>query len=105
MLKNLSLEKTAFFQALGVTIYCSLIGLMFWQGNNFIPRPDPYFGPVMFLLLFIVSALICALMVFYQPYELFFADKKKEAARLVLYTTGWLFLSFLLFFLLVFFVF
>jgi hypothetical protein len=101
-LKHTSLERTAFFQALGVTFYCSLIGLLFWRGSQFVPKPDPYFGPVMFLLLFIFSALTCALMVFYQPYKLFFAGKRQEAAHLVLHTTGWLFFFFLIFFLLVF---
>ncbi|MCL5019996.1 MAG: hypothetical protein M1426_05990 [Patescibacteria group bacterium] len=95
-MKLTELSKKGFLQALGVTLYCSLVGVMFWKGNEFIGNPG-YIGPVMFLVLFIVSALICALIVFYQPYILFFGGKKKEALDLVLSTTGWLFGFFILF--------
>jgi hypothetical protein len=88
---------SGFFQALGVTVYCLLIGVIFWKGNEIFGKPDPYFGPVAFLLLFITSAMICALMVFYQPYLLFFDGKKKEALKIVVNTTIWLFIAFILF--------
>ena len=32
-MKKLSLEFISFLQALGLTIYVSLIGLLMWQGN------------------------------------------------------------------------
>lgn len=92
-----SLRGLGFIQALGVTLYCSLVGLLMWKGNTIFGNAPNYAGPVAVLLLFSVSALICALIVFYQPYRLFFEGKKKEAADLVLFTTGWLFLFFLLF--------
>lgn len=84
--------KQGFIQALGVAVYCSLIGVLFWQGPNVSPHVNPYFGPVMFLLLFSTSALACGLMVFYKPYRLFFAGKKKEALEIVISTSVWLFL-------------
>lgn len=93
-------KKLGFLQALGVTIYCSLIGIIFWQGPHIFPKVNPYFGPVMFLLLFSTSALICGLTVFYRPYKLFFAGKKQEAISVVIATTLWLFLFLLIAFLL-----
>ena len=42
-----------FLQALGVTPYCSLVGVIFWKGNEIFGKVDRYVGPVMFLLLFI----------------------------------------------------
>ncbi len=86
-----------FLQALGVTIYCSFVGVFFWKGNEIFGKPDRYVGPVTFLLLFIASAMICALMVFYQPYLLFFDGKKKEAIETVVYTAAWMFIAFILF--------
>lgn len=86
-----------FIQALGVTVYCSFVGVIFWKGNEIFGKPDRYVGPVTFLLLFIASAMICALMVFYQPYELFFDGKKKEALETVVNTATWLFIAFILF--------
>ena len=106
MLKNwfgqkekMTLSTMGLVQALGVAGYCMVIALVFWKGNEIFGRPDLYWGPVTFFVLFIVSAMVTALMVFYQPYQLFFSGKKKEAAELVLYTTAWLalFLVILLF--------
>jgi hypothetical protein len=86
-----------FIQALGVTAYCSFVGVIFWKGNEIFGKADRYVGPVAFLLLFIASAMICALVVFYQPYLLFFDGKKKEALETVVNTTAWLFIAFTLF--------
>jgi len=91
--------KTGFLQALGVSAYCSLVGIIFWKGNEVFPDMNPYFGPVMILLLFSTSALICGLIVFYKPYKLFFAGKKKEAVRVVVSTALYLFLFLVAFFL------
>ena len=95
-----SIKKIGLLQALGVTVYCSLVGLLFWQGEHIFPKVNPYFGPVMMLLLLSASVLVCGLLVFYKPYRLFFEGKKKDAINLVLFTSLWLFVSLLLFFLL-----
>lgn len=95
-----NLMSLGFIQALGVTLYCSLVGILFWKGSLIFGRVPNYFGPVAFLLLFSVSALISGLVVFYQPYKLFFAGKKQAAIDLVLYTACWLFAILLLFLLL-----
>jgi len=84
-------------QAFSLTLYCSLVGILFWKGSEIFGKSPNYFGPVAFLLLFSLSALICGLIVFYEPYKLFFANRKKEAIDLVVYTSGWLFAFFLLF--------
>lgn len=89
--------KKGLVQALGITLYCSFVGLFFWKGNEVFGKTPNFAGPVAFLILFIVSALICAAIVFYQPYRLFFENKKKEAIDLVVATTGWLFSFFLIF--------
>ena len=104
MNKKLSnpLVKRGFLQALGITLYCSSIGSFMWTMNKIFPKDPNYFGPVAFLLLFSFSALVCALIVFYKPYRLFFDDRKKDAIDLVLYTTCWLFVFLVLVFLLVF---
>jgi hypothetical protein len=95
-----SLKTQGFLQALGVVIYCSLVGLLMWKGNTIFGKAPNYFGPVAVLLLFSVSALICAVIVFYQPYKLFFDREKKNAVNLVLFTTGFLVLFLLVFLLL-----
>lgn len=89
--------RLGLIQAAAVSFYCSLVGFLMWNGNKIFGGGPNYFGPVAFLLLFSTSALICGLMVFYQPYQLFFSNKKKEALDLVLYTAVFLFLFFLIF--------
>lgn len=84
-------------QAMGVTLYCSIVAFIMWNGEDIFGGMINYFAPLTFLLLFLVSALSCALMVFYKPYMLFLSGKKKEAGNLVLYTTGWLILFFFVF--------
>jgi hypothetical protein len=86
-----------FLQALGVTVYCLFVGVIFWKGNEIFGKNDRYIGPVTFLLLFISSAMICALLVLYKPYLLFFDGKKKEAIETVVNTAIWLFITFILF--------
>lgn len=95
--KKTSIKKQGFFQALGVTAYCVLVGLLFWNGNILFGPMNTTFGPILMLILLSASVLICGLLVFYQPYQLFFDGKKKEAADLVISTTGWLLAFFLAF--------
>lgn len=71
-----------------------------WQGNNwFGPLTAPW-GIVLFLVLFVVSALICAALVLAYPFLIFWEEKNtRKALKLVFYTTLWL-LGFVLLFLL-----
>jgi len=86
------MQIKGFIQALGVTVYCSLVGLLMVNGEKIFGNAPNYLGPVVGLLLFSVSVLICGLIVFYQPYNLFFiSNKKKEAIELVVHTAAWLF--------------
>lgn len=85
------LSCVALYQALGIAIYCGLVGLVFWKGNQWFGKVPNYWGPVLFLTLFSVSVLICALIVFGYPFVIFWEKKKTvEALRLVVYTAAWL---------------
>lgn len=94
--------KQGFLQALGVALYCTIVGFFMWNANKLFANMKNFFGPVAFLTLFSTSALICALIVFYKPYKLFFAGKKKEALDVVVSTAGFLAGFFVLFLLLLF---
>ena len=93
-----SLPFIAFLQAVGLVVYCGLVGLLFWKGSDWFGKPPHLFlGPVMFLVLFVVSALISALIVLGYPFFLFWEKKKiKEALRLVVCTTLWIVFFFFL---------
>lgn len=90
-MKKLSLEFISFLQALGLTIYVSLVGLLMWQGNTIFGQMTTFLGPTLFLLLFIFSAVVCALLFGYYPFILWSEHKEtKKAVRVVFYTAGWL---------------
>lgn len=88
--KNYSLTLIAFFQALGLMIYCGLVAVLMWQGNRLFGKVPEYFGPLLFLMLFSTSALICALITLYRPFLLWQEKKTDQALKLVIYTAGWL---------------
>ncbi len=98
MLKKKSLPLVAFLQALGLTAYCLLVGVVFWKGNTWFGPQNNLIGPTMVLVLLVVSVLICALIAFGYPVFLFWQKKQtNKALKLVAYTTGWLVLFVLLF--------
>jgi hypothetical protein len=81
----------AFLQALGLVLYCSLVGILFWQGERWFGPPFSFLGPALFLVLFVVSALISALLVLGYPFFLFWEKKKTtKALELVIFTIAWL---------------
>lgn len=95
---KLSLPFIAFLQASGLVIYCLLIGLLIWQSNALFGPPFTFLGPAVFLVLFVASALISALIVLGYPIILFWEKKQTiKALKLVSCTTGWLAFFVLLF--------
>jgi hypothetical protein len=86
-----SLCLISFFQALGLALYCSLVAILFWKGNNLFGNDPNYWGPVLFLIIFTTSALISALLVLGYPIYLIWQKKQiQKALRLVAYTAAWL---------------
>lgn len=82
----------AFVQAVGLTVYVSLVALFFqslqrWFGSQ---KDDPILSPMIFLLFFIISALISASIMLAYPVLLFFKGKRKTAIKIVLQSVGWL---------------
>ena len=86
-----SLVKLGLLQALGIVIYCGLVGLIFWRGNQWFGKMNNYLGPVLVLTLLSVSVLVCGLLAFGYPVMLFWDEKKtRDALKLVGYTAAWL---------------
>lgn len=90
--------KLGLIQAIGVTVYCGLVGFVMYNGNDIFGKMDSILGPITVLVMLSVSALICGLLVFKKPYELFFDGKKKEALNVVVYTAVSLFTILLILF-------
>jgi hypothetical protein len=90
-MKKPSLEFIAFLQATGLVIYCALIGMLMLRANTLFGPVPNLFGPTLFLIIFLISAVICALIYLGYPFVLFWERKQtKKAITLILYTTAWL---------------
>lgn len=88
------MKVKALLQALGVSMYCGVVGFVVYNSKQLFGDANgpSFLDPIAFLMLFCVSALTCALIVFYEPYKLFISKKGKEAVDLVAQTAAWLFL-------------
>lgn len=83
-----SLEFKAFLHAVGVAVYTALVVLvMFFVGSR---TQDNYFTPVMFLLMFVLSAAVVGALVLGRPILMYVEGQKKEAVRMFIATIIWL---------------
>ena len=77
--------------SLGVVLYVSTLAWsLFNIGPVFDDNKPSFLGPVVILLLFIVSASITGLLVLGKPIFLYLENKKKEAFIFLFCTLGWL---------------
>lgn len=89
--QRLTLNWLGFLQAFGLVIYCSLVGFLIWQGEEWFGPVHRFWGPVFFLALLVVSVLICALLALGYPIFLFWIQRRRRAAlNLVIQTAVWL---------------
>jgi len=86
-MKNSKLILFSVFHALGVLAYVSLVVLFMNNAEKIFGKTDNHFlAPVIFLLLFVLSALITAFLVLGKPILLYLDGKKVEGVKLLFYT-------------------
>ena len=89
------------FQAAALTAYVSAFAIIAQAMQRWLAGahsiPDPVASIILFLLAFLVSALICGAIALRYPLILFFAEKKHDALKVVVWTAGWLALFFAVF--------
>lgn len=88
-------------QAIGVAGYVSVFALGVqlvseWIRTQHFPA-NQILSTILFLLAFVVSALICGSIVFVHPIQVFFEGKRKEAIQIVFWNVVWLVVLFGLF--------
>ncbi|MFC1613309.1 hypothetical protein ACFL23_03165 [Patescibacteria group bacterium] len=86
------LLKISFLCSLGVFGYILLVSWIINNGDKIFGDVDTLWGPVMFLMLFVFSALITALLVLGYPIWLYLEKEKKDAVKLLFYNVAWLFI-------------
>ena len=90
---KLSLVWQSAINSLGVVVYVAVVSWLMINGDKIFGsmQGNNLFGPMLFLMLFVVSATIVGLLVLGRPAYLFLNGDKKQAVTLLLYTVGWLF--------------
>lgn len=86
------MNKTGWLQATKLAGYIGIVVGVLGSGEKIFGKFNQYTGFGLMLLLLSVSVLVCAILVFAEPYRLFMAKKGREALALVVGTTKWLLL-------------
>ena len=95
-MKNSSLINRAILNSLGVSVYIFLVSLIMNNGEKIFDKMSNLFGPIAFLMLFVLSALVTGGLVLGKPVLLYADGSKKEGVRLFIYTGVSLFVLLLL---------
>jgi hypothetical protein len=95
MTKKFSLPFLGFLQATGLVMYITLVAYFFTLGPVFSTKSSAaFYAPIIMLLLFILSAVVSALMVLGKAGVLFWEKNYREAFTLLGWTLGWGFFYF-----------
>lgn len=89
-MKNTKPAGQSFLYALGVVAYVAGIAALLSHGEQIFGKLNNFIGPMVFLLLFVISALITGGLVLGRPVYLYFDNKKREGIELFFWTAGWL---------------
>jgi hypothetical protein len=101
-MRNSKLFYLSLLSASGVFVYVSLVAWFINNAEAIIGKTEGQVGVVIFLLLFVFSALTTSLLVLGKPILLYFEGEKHNAVKLLLYTAGWIFLMFTVLFIIMF---
>ena len=88
-MKKITLPFLGFLQATCLVIYIGLVTGFFAFAENWFPNLDFFYGPILMLLLFVVSAVISALLVLGRAGYLFWEKRYRECFMLLGWTIGW----------------
>ncbi|MFA5163652.1 MAG: hypothetical protein WC441_03970 [Patescibacteria group bacterium] len=85
--ENLKLFKRAALSALGVLVYIFLLSLFMNNGNKIFGAEDNnMLAPILFLMLFVFSALVTGFLILGKPIMMYLDNEKKSALKLLFYT-------------------
>lgn len=82
------MTKNPFVNSLVAILYIVLIASVMFYGTKNVGPTNSVIAPIAVVSLFTLSAAVMGYLFCYQPAQLYFNDKKKEAVRLFLQTVG-----------------
>ena len=80
------MTKNPILNALAATAYIILIALILYYGTIFKVGNNSFIAPIAMISLFTLSAAVMGYIFCYQPLQLYFDNKKTQAANLFLQT-------------------
>ncbi|MFH1412782.1 MAG: hypothetical protein ABIG10_02020 [bacterium] len=91
-MKKNKLLQISFLSSVGLAVYIALVALLIQDGEKLFGKLNNLWGPLLFLMLFVFSALVSGLLVLGYPIWLYLEKEKKAAIKLLFYTLGWIFI-------------
>lgn len=82
----------SFLDAAGVFFYVMIVAWIMTNGESIFGQMRSFIGPVIFLLLFVLSASITASLVLGRPIWYYLDGRKKDAIKLLGFTMAWIFI-------------
>lgn len=82
------MSNNPILNGLAALAYIVFVGSIMYFGTKMAPHPDTFIAPIAIISLFTLSAAVMGYIFGYQPAQLYFDGKKKEAVRLFLQTVG-----------------
>jgi len=78
--------QSALLGVVSTIVYIGLVATLMVNGDKLFGQMDGFLGPMMFLMLFVLSALIVGLSLLGRPIYLFMTGMKKESLLVLGYT-------------------
>ena len=82
------MTKNPLINAISATLYIVFVATIMFYGSNHAPKHDTFLAPVALISLFTLSASAMGYIFLYQPFQLYFDGKKKQALNLFLQTVA-----------------
>lgn len=89
-MKNSKLLFWAMVDSLGIFVYVSAVSFVMFNSQNLFGKIDNFTGPLMFLLLFVVSAVITGALFLGRPAYLYLNGFKEQGIKLFFSTLAFL---------------
>lgn len=88
---DIKIAQQSFLYALAVVLYITFVATIMSFAEQFLSqREDTILAPISFLLLFVVSAAMMAVLVFGKPVMLYLDGKKRDGVLMTANTIGFL---------------
>ena len=91
-MKKMNLYLQGLINAVLAGGYVSLVALFMSNAESIFGKEDGFFGTIVFLMLFVLSATVMGTLILGKPVMMYIDGQKKEGVKLLGITIAWIFL-------------